>query len=257
MKSYLHKKKGSYSNHHLSGASSETSGVYIIYYIFLVVLCHLGWLGRFKKKQLAIYPPKKQHDNGKSTIWRCTSYWTWGFSNVTSSNGGFSIVMLVFGGVDPELGMLPRKPVGSELVPYVIFAAARGPWGEFNRTGRRNGRPLDWRMACQKLLPSIRWIMGFFKGKIEVTGMGGFLIFPNLAFYDGLKVPQETRGFPVTTPSTNREPWKMQRFSSRCHHLLVAHGIPWRATLTNSPLWSLYFRMKITTFFLQQLLDFT
>ena len=35
------------------------------------------------------YPPENYHDNGKSTIWRCISYWTWAFSNV----------MLVFRGV--------------------------------------------------------------------------------------------------------------------------------------------------------------
>ena len=34
-------------------------------------------------------PPKNNHDNGKSIIWRCISYWYWGFSNV----------MLLFRGV--------------------------------------------------------------------------------------------------------------------------------------------------------------
>ena len=43
-----------------------------------------------KSPQLAsLYPPTKNYDNGKSTIWRCISHWKWGFSNV----------MLVFRGV--------------------------------------------------------------------------------------------------------------------------------------------------------------
>ena len=36
-----------------------------------------------------IYPPENYHDSGKSTIWRCISYWNWEFSNV----------MLVFRGL--------------------------------------------------------------------------------------------------------------------------------------------------------------
>ena len=40
-------------------------------------------------------PPENQHDNGTSTIWRCVSYWTWGFFNV----------VLVFRGV-----LFPEMP---------------------------------------------------------------------------------------------------------------------------------------------------
>ena len=40
------------------------------------------------------YPPEDEHGNETSTMWRCVSYWTWGFSTVMSVSASASNVSI-------------------------------------------------------------------------------------------------------------------------------------------------------------------
>ena len=90
-------------------------------------------------------PPENSHDNGKSTIWRCISYWTWAFSNV----------MLVFRGV-PEFG--------------IFFGNSKKPWE----------KPLEW-VFHQRWQSEVgltftgAWNSEIIATSAEVAPKGGFL----------------------------------------------------------------------------------
>ena len=70
-----------------------------------------------RKPQVFVYIPVNQHSNGKWTLWRCITYWKW----------GYSIAMLVYRRVfgfnmdQKEIGKLSQVVTETSWLPWICM----------------------------------------------------------------------------------------------------------------------------------------